>query len=348
MVIAAHIGGKPGKNSYLLAALSFLSVKYPADRFIIFSEYTIAGLSDNCKQVPVIPKPKNKLLLYYWYNYKLPALLIKYNAEAFVSDAGMISMKTILPQYLYFHNNVFEKGRNAFFKKIFRQSLANAKAIFTSEDFIKDDLSELYAISAGKIQTVFHGIPVAAAGKESPGTEENIITEGSYYLYPVSAASTPYLLTILKAFSQLKKRQKTSMKLVLLLHNLPGKEMIPDLKNYRFRDDVIVKGEHEGKNALIQNAFGLIWFCNYDHAEIAFAALKYGVPLIAAENKLNRKLFGDAALFTDVSENRIAEKLQLLYKDENVRSVVLKNAESLTGKYDAARAADQLRTAMMP
>ncbi len=138
------------------------------------------------------------------------------------------------------------------------------------------------------------------------------------------------------------------MKLVLLLHNLPGKEMIPDLKNYRFKEDVIIKEAHEGKSALIQNAFGLIWFCNYDQAEIAFAALKYGVPVIASENKFNRKLFGDAVLFTDVSENGVAEKLQLLYKDENVRSHVLRNAESFTGKYDAARAADLLRTAMMP
>ena len=343
MVIAAHIAGKKENYGYLRAALSNLAAKYPSDRFIIFSANAVHALPENCIQVPVLPKPINNLLLYYWYNYKLPSLLIKYNANAFITDTGMLCMKTAIPQYLYFSNNLFEKGRKTFFKKTFRQGLAKAKTIFTAEDFITDDLSAKYPISAGKIQTVYHGLPVYPSS-----AEELPVPESSYYLYPVSAASSAYLLTILKAFSQLKKRQKTSMKLVLLLRCMRDSKMIPDLKNYRFRDEVMIMEGYERTEGLIKNSFGLIWFCNYDDADVAFASLKYGVPLIVQENEVNTKLFGNAVMLTNSSENAVAEKMQLLYKDENLKNALLENARLLLKKYDEDRATDQLRAAIMP
>lgn len=346
MIIAAHIGGKAEKKSFFIASLSLLSLKYSADQFIIFSEYPIPGLNDNCIQVPIMPKPKNKLLLYYWYNYKLPSLLIKYNAGRFVSNAGMISMKTGVPQYLYFGDNKFEKGSNSFFKKIFRLSLSKAQTIFTAEDFIKDALIEKYGVSPAKTKTVYHAL--SGGETESSVSDSGIkIGEYDYYFCPVTSVSSVHLIIILKAFSQLKKRQKTSMKLVLMLLNIQEKNLIPDFKNYRYREDVLIISEKETSAFSVENAFGLIWFCGYEHAAIAFAALKSGVPVIVPENNINKSLFRDAAIFTALSETGLAENMQLLYKDETVRKNLNENAEILLENYDAEQSAEQLRAAIM-
>ncbi len=341
MVIAAHTSGKKEDHSYLPEVLSCLAAKHPSDRFIIFSENAIPALPDNCISVPVLPKSINKLLLFYWYSYKLPALLIKHNAQAFISDSGMLCAKTDLPQYLYFSKTP-DTERKGFFKKLFTKHLAKVITIFSAEDFITADLSAKHPLSAVKIKTVYHGLPKTL----SFGNESGVI-ENNYYLYIVSAASAPHSMTVLKAFSQLKKRQKTAMKLVLLLQNTEARKLLPDLKNYRFREEVIVIENNEERGEIVKNAFVLIWFCNYDAANIAFTALRESVPIIAEENTLNQMLFGNAALLTNITETSVAEKMQLLYKDENLKNILLENAGKLAIKYDTDRAADLIRAAII-
>ena len=115
MTIGVHISKENNQQNLLLVAINNISSKNYSDHFILFTEKNIENLSENCIQIIITPKPKKRLLLYYWYSYKLPNLLLKYAAQVFISDAGMLAPLTNIKQYLFFSDIVFEKDKNVFF-----------------------------------------------------------------------------------------------------------------------------------------------------------------------------------------------------------------------------------------
>ena len=68
---------------------------------------------------------------------------------------------------------------------------------------------------------------------------KNVFAEGcDYFLFPVNSVSEHSLIIILKAFSQLKKWQKTSMKMLFLFEKEADEKLLPDFKNYKYKNDV--------------------------------------------------------------------------------------------------------------
>ena len=98
MTVAAHItSDKENVLSFLSDHLPVLASKNLDDHFIFFTDkiYPPATFKGgNITQVLISPQIKNSLLLYYWYNYKLPALLKKYNATR-VSNALLFMYKIL-------------------------------------------------------------------------------------------------------------------------------------------------------------------------------------------------------------------------------------------------------------
>ena len=350
MTIGAYISGTHPHQSLLLASLNLISAACPEHRFIYFTERPVTDLSSNCINIIITPQPKNKLLLYYWYNYKLPFFLKKCSAAAFISDAGMLSIKIGITQYLFFDTVVSEKSNNRFFKKVFRSSLDKAENIFTTEEFLKEDMVGKYGIPQGKICTVYHGVPEKHIHKNDGESIKEEYTQGNdYFLCPVYAVASDQLIVLLKAFSQLKKWQKTSMKLVLLFHNASAESAIPDYKNYKYRNDVIfVNHTENAKNELLRNCFALIWLGLFNQRDIVFDAMQNDIPVIVSDNKVNKSLFGEGVIFTTVTANDLAAKMQVLYKDESIRNQTTEQGKILLKKYNSGDAAAALQRIILP
>ena len=340
MTIGAHVANK---SSLLASSLIFLAETHPEDHFIFFAAAALQALPPNCTPVSITPKPANTLLLYYWYNYRLPELLKKYNADIFISDAGLLSAKTTIPQYLYFSDDHFETGKSVYYKKVFKTALHRANKIFTTESFISDTLHKKYHVAPGKMQTVRYGVPQQARSNVSAQLIKEKFTEGyDYYICPVFVDTLPHLVVLLKAFSELKKWQKSSMKLVLL-NEVKNADIIPGFKQYKYREDVkIISPSEKNADGLLPNAYAMVWLSGYTTGNLALHAFANHIPLIAADNAVNRSLFGDAALYAAVSEAGLAEKMQAVYKDEVLKKLVAENGHTLIKKYDASLAAQAL------
>ena len=67
MVIGAHINGDNADESLLLFALKKAAVLQPQLKFILFTNAILKDLPQSFVQINISPKPKNKLLLFYWY-----------------------------------------------------------------------------------------------------------------------------------------------------------------------------------------------------------------------------------------------------------------------------------------
>ena len=258
----------------------------------------------------------------------------------------MLSSKTGLPQFLFFPDQTFAERKGFLYHKGLYAALTKAKAVFITEDFIGGLLSVKYKMDSGKIKKVYYGPgreetgPVASAElireKFTGGTE--------YFLFVTNSTSAPHCVLLLKAFSQLKKRQKTSMKLVLLHSGMDEEDLVPDFKNYRYREDVkIISTKEKNARLLVAHAFGLIWLSNYYHCNEAFRAMQNSVPLIAEDNEINKSLFRNAALFSALSQDELSDKMQLLYKDEFLKKSVSGHARPVLEKYDVVKSADTFR-----
>ena len=343
MVIAALISPENIPGSPLWHSLYLLSEKYPDDRFIIFSKHPLTASAGNITVVQNVPRG-NALLQQFWYRNDLSRLLKKYKADAFISDTGILGKKLFLPQFLFFNDHSFESRLSFLFQKKLTRSLHEAKAIFSTENFITNILSEKYHADPGKLRTVYHG----AAGNDGRNITAEAVKEkftggNDYFICPANASSAGHMMSLLKAFSLFKKRQRSSMKLVLLLNNIVEKGLIPDFENYKYRNDVvIVTAGEKTASALIPHAYALIWLNRYSPAKEAFRAIRHQVPVIAADTNINRDLFGNAVLFSAISPESLTEQMQLLYKDETAKNNMAALAHVFIQKYDAAGAAEAL------
>jgi hypothetical protein len=346
MQIAAHFTKHKDTENPLLTSLKILSENHPEIKFIFFVDVLIEALNKNCTQIIISPKPKNNFLLFFWYKFKLHNFLKQRVKMVFIGDAGLLCEQSKIPQYLFFSKENFWQESNLVFKNKFIDSLAKANKIFTTETFLTDTIAKEYNITAQKIETVFHALNGKTKAYSLTQIEEikKTYTKGfDYYLYAVTSSSKEYILYILKAFSQLKKMQKTAIKLVLLLDDVLEENLIADFKNYKYRDDVIfIIQDMTNRRNIVAGSNALFYFSEYKTNNIAFVALQQEIPIVTTDNEINKSVFGEAVLYTKNTEKAIAEKMQLLYKDETIKPTLASASKELLKKYDATKVAEHL------
>lgn len=357
MIIAAHISAAAPGDSFLHHCLCLLAAEKQDARFIFFVDEkwkAVAGLPGNIEYAAISPALKNGLLLHYWYNFKLPALLKKYQATHFIAESGAVSLRVRIPQYLLLNNLSFLQKkpaivheRSRYLKKYFPEFLSKAAAILVTEHFTGDRLQEKFPTAKEKTRFVGHGLDKAfrPAGWEQKEQFLEKFTGGTeYFIAECSALTQPNVLAIVKAFSHFKKRQKSGMKLVLVLKGLTVDECIKDFHLYKYRDDVkMVSYGEEEYATILAAAYGAIYLPREVVAgNSGLHVLAAGIPLITIEGKESISVYGEAALYTGLSEKSIAENMMLLYKDEELRKNCIEKAVAISAAYSWESAAKRV------
>jgi glycosyltransferase involved in cell wall biosynthesis len=303
------------------------------------------------------PAASSPLLCKFWYDVKLPAILKKYKADIFVSCDGFCSLTAKLPQCLlihdlsFLHYPSFIKKSHLFFLKYYTPKFLNkAKTIVTVSEFLKQDIVLQYKIVSEKIDVVptaakeiFH--PLTATEKQAV---KNVYTNGKeYFVYAGAIHPRKNLKGLLKAFSILKKRQKSNWKLVLAGRLAPKyKNFVESLKTYKYREDVVLTGyiPEEELVKIIGSAYAFIYPSLWESFGMpVLEAICCHVPVITSENSAMQEIAGEAALYVNPADhNDIAEKMMLLYKDENLRSQLIERGEMIRGQYSWDKSADLL------
>ena len=163
-----------------------------------------------------------------------------------------------------------------------------------------------------------------------------------YYVYHINATSKSFVLTVLKAFSQLKKWQKTSLRLILLFENEINEKLLPDFKNYKYKNEVILLKESK-ENALLITAacFSYIFFGDYKSSKNVYNAFYYNIPVIAADTIYNNLLFKSAVTYAAISVDSLALQLQLIYKNESYKNQLIQKANIFLVKFDSNTASQK-------
>lgn len=326
----------------------------PYDQQFVFSQ--------NVKAVVTGPAARHPLLWRWWYGVKVPAVLKKYKADIFVSCDGFCSLNTKVPQCLVVHDLAFlhhpsfiKRSHLRFYKKYTPKFLTSARSVATVSEFSKKDIIDHYKTEAGKINVVYSAakeIFVPLDSEERQLVKDKYTNGTEYFVYAGAIHPRKNLMNLLKAFSVFKKKQKSSIKLVLA-GRLAWKyeSFTKSLASYKYREDVVMTGYLPEKELvkITAAAYGMVYPSLFEGFGVpVLEAMQCNVPVITSAGSSMQEIAGDAALYADAGDyNAIADKMILLYKDENLRKELITKGQAIVLNYSWDKTASLLWDSIM-
>lgn len=316
--------------------------------FIFDKPYNSLIFPANVIPIVIDLKGKSPMKSLIWYNIKIPAILKKHKADIFISGS-FCSLITKIPQILIApdisftqHASIVKKQYLLFYKKFTPRFLKKAKSIIVFSAFQKDILIKQYKTGADKIEVIYPGVnenfkPIHIEDREK--IKDKYGAGNEYFIYTGEIGSNKNLLNLLKAFSAFKKRQKSSMQ--LLIAGNPGREyemFSESLRLFRFKGDVKIL-ENLSLDEIVKvttSAYAMAYPSLFDVlATQPLQAMKSGVPVITSSTGAMPEIVADAALYADAENFKdIAIKMMMLFKDENLRKVLIEKGILQVKKYD--------------
>ncbi|MFN2456983.1 MAG: glycosyltransferase family 4 protein [Chitinophagaceae bacterium] len=349
-----------GYGYFIKEVFGRLAVQYPEHQFYYLFDRpydTELHFPQNVTPLVVPPPARHPILWKYWYDVKIPRILKKIKADVFVSPDGFCSLTTGVPQCLVLHDlgflhypEAYKKMHALYYKRFTGKFLRKADTVATVSETSKNDILQNYRISPDKIDVIYSAakevfqpldIQQQAAVKEK-------YTEGKEYLiYAGAIHPRKNLINLLKAFSIFKKRQRSNMKLVLTGRLAwKNKEFLNLLDSYKFKTDVILTGYVEEAEILklIGAAYALVYPSRFEGFGLpVLEAMKCNVPALTTIHTSMQEVAKDAALYFNATDPQdIADKLMLIYKDENLRKQLIERGSTISKKYSWQRTAGLL------
>jgi glycosyltransferase involved in cell wall biosynthesis len=354
-------GDSPADTGNISTALLMeLTRLHPEHQFIFFVDkpgVQLAAFPDNVQVVEVPLKGDSAWQLYMWREWKFPAAIKKQQLDLFLGIDGQLPLKSKVPARLLITDTGFLHGvagmspqLQRYLRKNTLKYIQAAEKVLVVSPVVKQDLEgyapgighKLVELPAG-MDSSYH--PVAWEEREQ--IKQEIAGGVEYFVAVGSIHPRNNILPLLKAFSALKRRQRSNMKLVLAgAETTAGAEIVEALASFKFRNDVVwVKNPDQvALSRIVAGAYALVYTSRFEGLAMPiFAALKSEVPLVALDGAGARAAGGEAVLYTDPdSLDDLAEKMSFLYKDEVLRRQMLERGKQVALPGDWSGAASQM------
>jgi glycosyltransferase involved in cell wall biosynthesis len=349
-----------GYGYFIYETFKRITAAHPEHEFIFIFDRPFDHrfvVSKNVKAVIAGPPARHPLLWKFWYDYKVPAILRKVNADVFISCDGFCSLRTRVPQCLVVHDLAFlhypsfiPKSHLSYYKRYTPKMLAKARMMATVSAFSKKDIMDKYEIADSKIDIIYSAAKELfqpLTDEEKQATKEKYTSGKEYFIYAGAIHPRKNLVNLLKAFSIFKKRQQSSMKLVLA-GRLAWKyeSFVQNLKSYKYRNDVVMTGyvEEAEIKKLVGAAYAMVYPSLFEGFGVpVLEAMQCDVPVITSLNSSMQEISNGAALYADPeSPADIAEKMMLLYKDEKLRKQLIDKGKTTVGQFSWNLTAERL------
>jgi glycosyltransferase involved in cell wall biosynthesis len=346
------------EDDFFYETFSRIIRAHPEHTFIFISEYSSNLFSSlqNVIETNIGAAPKHHLSLLIWFHFKIKKILKEYKADIFISK-GICSLTSKIPQILIAPDLSFtyppsfgNKNSIPFYKKTTSLFLKKAEAVIVVSEFEKAAILKKYKIEADKIKVIYHGMnerdnPINFQEREEV---KNKYSDGNeYFLYHGIISSQNNLINLLKAFSAFKKRQRSSMQLIIA--GKPGKdfnEFSKSLELYKFKKEVKLFPDLPSKEIekIIASSYAIVYpvVCAAS-TTMLLKAMKNEIPLLVSSADAMPEICADSALyFSPENYKDIAEKLMLIFKDEKLRKELIEKGKEQTKKYNWNESAEIL------
>ncbi|SFW72119.1 glycosyltransferase [Chitinophaga sancti] len=346
---AGLAGDRPADTGNISTALlKELCRLHPEHQFIFFVDrpgVSLEEFTDNVQLVEVPLKGHKAWQLYWWREWQFPAAIKKQQLDLYLGFDGQLPLRSKVPARLLITDTGFlhgvagmSKDLQRYLRKNTLKYLQAAQKVLVISPVVQEDLLTYAPTVAEKLVLLPPGLdssyhPVEWEEREQIKQE---FTGGMEYFVAVgSMHPRNNILPLLKAFSALKRRLRSNMKLILAgASTNAGAEIIENMATYKFRNDVIwlQDASQETLARVVAGAYTLVYTSRFEGLALpVYAALKCEVPVVAMEGAAARVAGAEGVLYTDPdSLEDLAEKMSVLYKDEVLRSRMLERGRQVT------------------
>lgn len=279
----------------------------------------------NVKALIIYPQARHPFLYYLWFEQMLPRVLKKENIDILLSPDGFIPLKSSVKTLAVVHDIAFEHYKNGvhfltqrYYQYYFPKFTQKATQIATVSDFTKQDLMETYGIHQDKIIVVGNGVseifkPISENQKMT--LRQNLTQGKPYFVYTGAIHPRKNIITLLKAFEQLKAQHQNSHQLVLVGRKAWKNEELDNfLAQMQFKIDVIFTGKLNDKD--LKNTLAAADVSVYPSYFEGFGlpvieAFACGVPVITSKNTAMEEVTNGAAYLFNASNSEELKDLML-------------------------------------
>jgi glycosyltransferase involved in cell wall biosynthesis len=303
------------------------------------------------------PQARHPLLWKWWYDVKIPSTLKKIKADVFVSADSFCSLHTKVPQLLVIHDLAFlhhpsfiKKSHLGYYKRNTPKFLQKAERIVTVSAFSKKDILDHYPVDAGKVTVIHNGVKeiFKPVGYDQRNLLKHEYAGGrEYFIYAGSIHPRKNLFQLLKAFSVFKKRLQSNMKL-LIAGRLAWEydSFVASLDSYKYKEDVKLLNylPDEELSQVMAAAYALVYPSYFEGFGLPVVeAMRCHVPVICSRTSALPEVAGEAALFFNPGNfEELADRMMLMYKDENLRAALIQRGIEQAEQFNWDRTAQQL------
>ena len=222
-------------------------------------------------------------------------------------------------------------------------AIKRADKLIAVSEATKQDILRFYpAVPESRIRTVHHGFDSQifsqkiAASEAKELREKYVLSDAPYLLYVGAIQPKKDLISLVKAFSHLKKENKYA-DYRLVIAGTPAwqaEDTLECIKNSPFVKDIILTGRVSFFDLpkFYQCASIFIFPELYPGFGIPLLeAFASGVPVVAADNPALREVGGDAALFFECGKPAdLAEKISTILDDAAIRAELVRKGHQRT------------------
>jgi glycosyltransferase involved in cell wall biosynthesis len=350
MIVAVDIGFqqvayKTEERIFITEVFKRIASKKIGNKILLLADETF--MAENiASYISLMARPSANANFFkrkWWYAVQLPSILKKNKVDLLISFDMANTLKSITPQYLIIpdFSYLFQSKPN---DKKLHNSLRKANKIITVSAFSKNKVIETLSDMVPPILD----LPMAATAQiaitdaDKEALKEQFTNGKEYFVYPGPCNDESNLLVLLRAFSLFKQRQQSNMPLLIL--DKPSTAMFKKLETYKYREDIILLHEEEEamKIKIAAAAYTMVYPSVYDgYCLPVLQAMQNGVPVIIKPATALAAYAGDAALYTDNnSQQEIADKMMLIYKDEPLRNQLIALGKKRVSQFNWDRTAD--------
>ena len=325
----------------------------PFDPSFVFSE--------NITPLIIGPQARHPFLYYWWFEYSIPEILKKINADLFLSTDGYLSLKTQVPSFSVIHDLNFEHFpenlpflTRKYYQYYFPKFAKKACRIATVSEFSKNDISKTYGIPSDKIDVVYNGAneiyhPISEAEKIScrethTGGEPFFILVGT--LHPRKNVAN-----LFRAFDQFKSQYSGKEKLVLVgSKKWWTHEMKIAYDQMKFQNEVVFKPHCSPQElkTMIPSATAMVYVSLFEGFGIPIIeSMQCGTPVITSNVTSMPEIAKNAALITDpYSISSISDAMENMAKNTSLRKELIQKGLERAGDFSWNQTANKLWTSI--
>lgn len=305
-----------GIGRFTLETVKRIIEQHPEHEFHLLFDHYQRDLIPEGKNVihhTLFPPARRPFLFDWWFNYSVPFLLKRIQADLFVSPDGHGSLRCPCPQLTvihdlnFFHHPTFLPKRYAeYWNRTTPAVIQKATRIATVSEFSKQDLMQSYSTPENKIDVLCNGV-------DAPFIDSHLDAQ-PYFVFIGALHPRKNLPNILQAFAQFQK-QYPHFELKIIGQPLFKGDAIETHQN---GVHWLGKVDHSDLFPLLQKSSGLIMVSHYEGFGIPILeALHCNVPVLAGRNTSMPEIGGNCCLYADSNlVEEIAQQMsQLLAMD---------------------------------